>query len=67
MIRTLRWTVAAVAIAAATAWAQAPGGDGFVTPSMEPASNWITLVYALVGTAAICVVGLKDARRTHLD
>jgi len=46
---------------------QALAGDGYYSPDLDYSPPWLSTLYALVATAAICVPAFKNARRTHLD
>jgi len=53
--------LAQAAAALATDNAESGGqGEQSTTP-------WAAILYLLVATAAICVVGFKNSKRTHLD
>jgi len=62
----LRMTVfpAAVVLLAA---GQALAGDGYYSPELDYSPPWLSILYALVGTVAVCVPAFKNAKRTHLD
>lgn len=55
---TMMWILAA---------AFQPGGDGYLAPAAEARFPLVAIVYTLVALAAICVLGFRNARRTHLD
>ena len=55
----------AVVAAAGGAWA-ADGGAG-KAPRLNAETPWVAILYTLVATVAICVLGFKNCRRTHLD
>jgi len=52
-----------VLISAATAW----GGDGFENPVPQDTMDWPAVAIAVIGLAAIGVLGFKNAKRSHLD
>jgi len=57
-----------VTVVTLPAWAQGPlTSDGFTADPSEPEGFMMTLLYALVGLAGICVVGFKKSGRSHLD
>jgi len=41
--------------------------DGFSPPEPRSARLWQAYVAAIVAVLAICVLGFKNAKRTHLD
>lgn len=41
--------------------------DGFAPKPLEPSLDWVSLLYALIALIGVCVVGFKNAKRTHLD
>ena len=45
----------------------ASGEDPYEGPQLESSAPWLAIMYAVVFAAGICVVGFKNAGRTHLD
>lgn len=43
------------------------GDDGHAATPIDPATDLLAIVYAVVALAGICVVGFKNSKRTHLD
>ena len=58
----------AVLCVAPAAWAagETPE-DGIHIDSVEPSTDWRTVVYPLVATGGVCAVAFKNCKRTHLD
>ena len=42
-------------------------GDGYEPPGVEKPNYWWSILVAAVALAGICVIGFKNAKRTHLD
>jgi hypothetical protein len=65
-----RFLAAVMAVLCLCGAAQAVGThfpDSIRAPATEPEFDWVTLLYILVGLAAVLVASFKNARRTHLD
>ena len=43
------------------------GDDGHAAARIDPSTDVWAIVYAIVALAGICVIGFKNAKRTHLD
>ena len=41
--------------------------DGYEAPEIEAKPPWVAILYVFIALAGICVVGFKNAKRTHLD
>jgi hypothetical protein len=62
-----RMISAVVALASQASLAFAASSDGYQAAAVEPQTPWWAYLYAVVALAGICVVGFKNAKRTHLD
>jgi hypothetical protein len=59
--------MAAPVLLAALRPAWAADGEGVTPPTIESSTPWMAILYSLVAAVAICVLGFKNSRRTHLD
>jgi hypothetical protein len=59
------WGVSILLAQAATALAADNAESG--GEAGQSTTPWAAILYLLVATAAICVVGFKNSKRTHLD
>jgi len=59
----LLWTAFVIVAVGAAAWAE----DGFKPPEITSTTHWYAIVAAVVALLAICVLGFKNSKRTHLD
>ena len=64
-----RWTLAILGVLAVAgpALGQITTDDGWQAPAVETSIEWFAVLYLLVGVAGNCIVGFKNAKRTHLD
>ncbi len=67
MLKKMVLAVGVVLMVFLTVSAGAAGGDGFETRPVEESIPWAAIFYAAVAVAAICAIGFKDSKRTHLD
>lgn len=69
MIRVKKILMAAPVLLAVLKTAAAADGGGAAPspPQIESSTPWIAILYSLLAAVAICILGFKNSRRTHLD
>lgn len=45
----------------------ARAGDGYAVPDVDRKINWIAIAITVVALLAVCALGFKNSKRSHLD